>query len=115
MSGSNNAREHHPHPNKVSLNRHQLAALPARIRSEGYSVIGPTVRSGAIDYAVIDRFDDLPTGWTEEQGPGVSRNGSPAFRAARHSPHLHTGLGPRLRGPRAVRLPHQQRPASRAA
>jgi sulfhydrogenase subunit beta (sulfur reductase) len=71
MSGSKGLREH-PH-HKAALNRDQLAALIVRIQSEGFTVIGPTVRSGAIDYAAIDGIEDLPTGWIERQGPGTCR------------------------------------------
>lgn len=71
MNCSKGQREY-PH-HKAVLNRLQLAALIVRIRSEGFAVIGPTVRSGAIDYAALDSVEDLPTGWIERQGPGDCR------------------------------------------
>ena len=43
------------------------------LRSDGRTVIGPTVRDNAIVHDEIDRIDDLPQGWTEEQTPGSYR------------------------------------------
>lgn len=39
----------------------------------GHRVIGPTVRDGAIVYDEIASVEQLPAGWTEEQGPGTYR------------------------------------------
>lgn len=61
------------HPPEAVLTRSQLAELMERILREGYAVIGPTVRSGAIDYAGLNGIDGLPVGWSEQQGPGSSR------------------------------------------
>ena len=44
-----------------------LQALIDALRSRGYTVIGPTVRSGAIVNAPISGLDDLPRGWGDEQ------------------------------------------------
>lgn len=33
----------------------------------GYTVVGPTVRDGTIDYAPLESINDLPRGWTEVQ------------------------------------------------
>lgn len=43
------------------------------LASQGYRLIGPTVRDGAIVYDEITSVDHLPAGWTEEQGPGTYR------------------------------------------
>jgi sulfhydrogenase subunit beta (sulfur reductase) len=43
------------------------------IRDEGYQLIGPTVRDGAIVYAEIDGAEALPVGWTEVQEAGTYR------------------------------------------
>jgi formate hydrogenlyase subunit 6/NADH:ubiquinone oxidoreductase subunit I len=51
------------------------------IRSEGYAIIGPRVRDGAIVYDEVAAPKDLPVGWTDEQQPGRYRlkpAGSPA-------------------------------------
>ncbi|WP_089938769.1 hypothetical protein [Candidatus Entotheonella palauensis] len=46
--------------------RHLLDAL----KGQGYQVVGPTVRDGAIVYDAIDTVDDLPIGWTDEHDGG---------------------------------------------
>jgi sulfhydrogenase subunit beta (sulfur reductase) len=47
--------------------------LLAALRSDGYRVVGPTVRQGAIVHDDITTVDDLPVGWTEHQDGGVYR------------------------------------------
>ena len=51
----------------------ELGKLVISLLEKGYSVIGPTVRDGAIVYDPIDSIKDLPTGWTDEQAPGHYR------------------------------------------
>lgn len=43
------------------------------LRDGGYTLIGPTVREGAIVYDEIAHLTDLPVGLTDEQGPGTYR------------------------------------------
>ena len=43
------------------------------LRARGYTVIGPTVRGGAIANAPIRDIDDLPRGWGDEQDAGHYR------------------------------------------
>jgi ferredoxin len=50
-----------------------LDALLDALRAEGYRVVGPTVRDGAIVYADIPAASALPAGWTDEQKPGSYR------------------------------------------
>jgi sulfhydrogenase subunit beta (sulfur reductase) len=50
-----------------------LAGLLAALERRGYRVIGPAVRDGAIIYDEIGKFEDLPLGWGDEQGPGRYR------------------------------------------
>ncbi|HET6414047.1 MAG TPA: 4Fe-4S dicluster domain-containing protein [Anaeromyxobacter sp.] len=50
-----------------------LDRLTGTLARRGYQVIGPTVRDGAIVYDRIGSADDLPVGWTDEQGPGRYR------------------------------------------
>ena len=50
-----------------------LAALLRLLRSDGYQLVGPTVRDGAIVHAEISGIDDLPAGWTETQEAGSYR------------------------------------------
>jgi len=63
----------------VSLEEHSLLAakelgnLIAALVRQGFAVVGPTVRDGAIVYAPIESAQDLPQGWTDEQSPGNYR------------------------------------------
>ena len=59
-------------PNHI-LQREDFDALLAAIATGGYSIIGPTVRDGAIVYDEITRAADLPVGWTDEQEAGRYR------------------------------------------
>ena len=73
-------------PLKAVLKARQLEALLTRIQREGFIVVGPTNRSDAIDYAVIQSAGDLPYGWTEQHSPGSCRLvPSDAREAFRHS------------------------------
>jgi len=61
-----------------------LASLISLLGKRGYEVIGPTVRDAAVVYDVIEKLEDLPAGWTDEQDAGryrLSRNGSPELFA----------------------------------
>ncbi len=50
-----------------------LAAIIDALRKQGYTLIGPTLRDGAIVYDEIGSRGDLPAGWTDEQAPGRYR------------------------------------------
>jgi pyruvate-ferredoxin/flavodoxin oxidoreductase len=43
------------------------------LQDDGWDVIGPTVRDGVIVYDSIQRSEDLPQGWTDEQEAGRYR------------------------------------------
>lgn len=43
------------------------------LAQQGYTLVGPTVRDGAIVYDEIRSADDLPAGWTDVQGSGSYR------------------------------------------
>ena len=47
-----------------------LRALLHALAGQGFQVVGPTVRDGAIVYDTVARLDDLPAGWTDRQAPG---------------------------------------------
>ena len=47
-----------------------LQALIHDLVAQGYRVLGPTVRDGAIIYDAIAHVDDLPAGWTDRQDAG---------------------------------------------
>src|SRR5579884_2258633 len=55
------------------IDRNGLDALIRALAGRGYSVIGPTVRDGAIVYDAVASIGDLPAGWTDEQAPGRYR------------------------------------------
>jgi ferredoxin len=43
------------------------------LRDDGYQLVGPTIRDGAIVHAAIQGIEDLPAGWTETQDAGRYR------------------------------------------
>jgi len=51
----------------------QLGKLINALARKGYSVLGPTLRDGAIAYGPIESIQDLPQGWTDEQTAGHYR------------------------------------------
>ncbi|MEZ6057614.1 MAG: 4Fe-4S dicluster domain-containing protein [Planctomycetaceae bacterium] len=55
------------------LSRSTFSRLFELLRDEGYTVIGPKIDQEAIVYGQIHSIDDLPMGWTDEQGPGTYR------------------------------------------
>jgi ferredoxin len=57
----------------VILEAAELAALFGVLQRRGYTVIGPTLRDGAIVYAELEGIDELPAGWTDVQEAGHYR------------------------------------------
>jgi sulfhydrogenase subunit beta (sulfur reductase) len=55
------------------LERASFDALLGALRGRGYTVIGPTVRDGAIVCAEVESVQDLPAGWVDEQEAGRYR------------------------------------------
>ncbi len=55
------------------IERGDLDALIDAVARRGYTVVGPTVRDGAIVYDEVASSDDLPAGWTDEQDGGHYR------------------------------------------
>jgi len=55
------------------IDRADFDALPVVLRRSGYTVVGPTVRDGAIVYDEITAAGELPIGWTDEQDGGHYR------------------------------------------
>jgi len=53
--------------------REDLSDLVPLLQQSGYQVIAPTLRQGAIAYAPIQSFEELPAGWTMEQDAGRVR------------------------------------------
>ncbi len=56
-----------------TVQRAGLEELFAALRRRGYTIVGPTVRDGAIVYEEIEGCADLPAGWTDEQDGGHYR------------------------------------------
>ncbi len=52
------------------LDRRDFGAVFDALAGHGYTVVGPTVADHAIVYDVLHGVDDLPIGWTDEQGGG---------------------------------------------
>jgi ferredoxin len=50
-----------------------LEPLIVSLREQGYTVVGPTLRDGAIVLAELASADDLPHGYGVETGPGLYR------------------------------------------
>lgn len=59
--------------NSVVIDRDQFPKLFGTLRSQGYQIIGPTVRENVIIYDEIAGVEDLPIGKTDEQAPGSYR------------------------------------------
>ncbi|MCZ7536822.1 MAG: 4Fe-4S dicluster domain-containing protein [Acidimicrobiia bacterium] len=57
----------------VVLDTAGLAAAVETLIGDGWSVIAPTVRDGAMVHDVIESVADLPTGWGDKQEPGRYR------------------------------------------
>ncbi len=57
----------------VTVQRSDLDSLLAAIAGQGYQVVGPTVRDGAIVYGDVRSSADLPVGWSDEQDGGTYR------------------------------------------
>ncbi|MGO9488176.1 MAG: 4Fe-4S dicluster domain-containing protein [Solirubrobacteraceae bacterium] len=60
-------------PGGYVVERDGLDALFAALHRRGYTVLGPTVRDGAIVYDEVGGCVDLPIGWTDEQDGGHYR------------------------------------------
>jgi sulfhydrogenase subunit beta (sulfur reductase) len=56
-----------------SFENSNLSQLFTTLRKEGYFIIGPTIRDGAIVYDEVNVPSDLPIGWTDEQEKGTYR------------------------------------------
>lgn len=55
----------------LKLSPASLQQLFTVLQSNGYTTIGPILRDGAIVYGRIESSDELPVGWTDEQGPST--------------------------------------------
>jgi len=55
------------------LARAEIGQLIEALARRGYEVIGPVLRDGAIALDRVERLEDLPAGWTDEQEAGRYR------------------------------------------
>ncbi len=58
---------------RAVVGREDLQKLLDAIRQEGFALVGPSIRDGAIAYERVERVEDLPVGWTDEQEGGRYR------------------------------------------
>lgn len=58
---------------RAIVRREHLGDLFEALREAGFTVVGPTIRDGAIVYDELDSPEALPVGWTEVQEPGRYR------------------------------------------
>jgi len=58
---------------RVVIAKPDIQSVLDLLKQEGYLLIGPTLREEAILYDEIAEMSDLPSGWTDEQGPGSYR------------------------------------------
>ena len=58
---------------KAIIGRDGLQALLDALAANGYRVLGPALRAGAILYDDIAKVEDLPAGWTDRQEAGTYR------------------------------------------
>ena len=68
----------------------ELDALLGALRERGHTLLGPTVRDGAIVLAEIGGAADLPAGWSDEQEGGryrLQRRDDAAFFGYAVGPH----------------------------
>jgi len=60
-------------PDRFVLETDQLQLLFEALTGEGYQLLGPVIRDGAIVYDKLTGVSDLPIGWTDEQDGGRYR------------------------------------------
>jgi formate hydrogenlyase subunit 6/NADH:ubiquinone oxidoreductase subunit I len=68
----------------------ELDVLLGALRERGHTLVGPTVRDGAIVLGEIEAASDLPAGWTDEQEGGryrLKRREDAAFFGYAVGPH----------------------------
>ncbi|OGO43174.1 MAG: sulfite reductase subunit A [Chloroflexi bacterium RBG_16_57_9] len=58
---------------QLVLAKTDLQSVFDALRADGYEIVGPTVRDGAIVYDALTHMGELPIGWTEVQSPGSYR------------------------------------------
>jgi len=75
---------------QVTAARESLQALFDTLRRRGYTILGPTLRDGAIVYDELASATDLPAGWTDHQDGGryrLEKRGDEAVFGYNVGPH----------------------------
>jgi ferredoxin len=62
-----------PTESAVCIDRRDIENVFASLQGRGYTLVGPSLREGAIGYEPLESVQDLPIGWTDEQEAGVYR------------------------------------------
>jgi sulfhydrogenase subunit beta (sulfur reductase) len=76
-------------PPNALIEAQQLQKLIDNLAQDGYTVIGPQVRDGAIVYDPVESVAQLPAGWNDEQAGGhyrIKKGDDPALFAYTVSP-----------------------------
>jgi ferredoxin len=60
---------------------HQLRDLFHILQTKGYQVAGPYLQNGALAFGFLERFEQIPVGYQDTQGPGHYRLNKGASRA----------------------------------
>lgn len=63
----------HPVPPAFAIPSNRLSELLAALQAEGFQLVGPKARDGAIVFSEIDGVEDLPRGYSVAQKPGYYR------------------------------------------
>ncbi|MGF1526844.1 MAG: hypothetical protein ACFCBW_08640, partial [Candidatus Competibacterales bacterium] len=103
------------------LQRAHLPKLFVALHAQGYEIIAPVVRDGAIRYDAVEAVDALPLGVGDQQGPGhyrLTQRDDPALFGYAVGPdswkrYLHAPRGPRWRPgetPQSLRVEAARRP-----
>jgi ferredoxin len=74
----------------VVIRKSSLQPVFDNLKAAGFTLVGPTVREGAIVLDEISRLEDLPLGWTDEQQPGryrLKQTNEPYFFGFTVGPH----------------------------
>jgi hypothetical protein len=71
---------------KLAIEPDGMQRIIDALARQGYRVVGPTVRDGAIVYDTVAGLDELPLGWTDQQDGDryrLERRGRGAVRLCR--------------------------------
>jgi len=75
---------------ELTIEAKHLGEMLTAIAKQGYELVGPTVREGAIVYDHLNSVEDLPRGWTDDQSAGkyrLNRRPDRAFFGYNLGPH----------------------------